>query len=76
MRRIIRLPNTAHNYIVSNLGHCVIERLDRRLFKYIHKLLHSDNVTVKEITLHKLVSPTSVLAENYRYLCHKYLYCA
>ena len=35
IRRVFRLPSQTHNYIVSNLGGCIIERLDRRLTKYI-----------------------------------------
>ena len=34
--------STFHNYIVSNLGGCIIERLDRRLTKYIYNILHGD----------------------------------
>ena len=33
IRRVFRLHSQTHNYIVSNLGGCIIERLDRRLTK-------------------------------------------
>ena len=35
IRIVFRLPSQTHNNIVSNLGRCIIERLDRRLTKYI-----------------------------------------
>ena len=38
IRYIIRLSPRAHNYIVSNLGNCIIGRLDRRLCKYIYTI--------------------------------------
>ena len=72
IRHIFHLHPWTHNYIVANLGNCVIERLDRRICKFIYKLLHSENVFVQQVTRHKLFSPTSILAENYRYLCYKY----
>ena len=36
IRRLFRLPSQTHNYIVSNLGGCIIECLDRRLTEYIY----------------------------------------
>ena len=35
IRRVFCLPSQTHNYIVLNLGGCIVERLDRRLTKYI-----------------------------------------
>ena len=60
IRRVFRLPSQTHNYIVSNLGRCIIERLDRRLTKiyiyiYIYNILHGDNIAIKTIV------------ENYKY---------
>ena len=69
---IFRLSPRIHNYIVSNLGNCIIGRLDRRLCKYIYNLLHCENITVQQIVKCKLLSPTSIFAYNYRYLCNKY----
>ena len=43
---IYRLSPKTHNYIVSNIGNCIIERLDRRLCKYIFNLMHTDNSVV------------------------------
>ena len=41
-----RLSPRTYNYIVSDLGNCIIGRLDRRLCKYIYNLLHCENITV------------------------------
>ena len=37
MRVIFCLPNTTHNYIISNLNYNIMERLDRRLVNFIYK---------------------------------------
>ena len=66
IRYIFRLSPRTHNYIVSNLGNCSIGRLDRRLCKYIYNLLHCENITVQQIVKCKLLSPTSIFADNYR----------
>ena len=57
---------------MSNLGNCIIGRLDRKLCKYIYNLLHCENITVQQIMKCKLLSSTSIFADNYRYLCNKY----
>ena len=44
---------------MSNLGNCIIGRLDRRICKYIYNLLHCENITVHQIGICKLLSPTS-----------------
>ena len=62
------------NFIVSNIGNCVIVRLDRRLCKFIYNLLHNNNLVDKQITEYKMLSPSTRLADNYRYLCSKYKY--
>ena len=72
IRYIFRLSHRTHNYIVSNVGNCIIGRLDRRLCKYLYNLLHCENITVQKILKFKLLSPTSIFADNYRYLCNKY----
>ena len=72
IRYIFRLPPRTHNYIVNQLGDNVTHRLDRRLCKYIHNMMHSSNVTVRQIIRQKFVSPTSTIADNYRYLFSKY----
>ncbi len=73
IRQIFRLPYRAHNYIVSNLSYCIIERLDRRLAKYIYNLLHCDNNLVRSIVNSKLLyGANSIISENYKYLMYKY----
>ena len=76
IRYIFRLSPRTHNYIVSNLYYCIINciigRLDRRLCTYIYNLLHCENITVQQIVKCKLLSPTYIFADNYRYLCNKY----
>ena len=69
---IFRLSPRTRNYIVSNFGNCIIGHLDRRLCKYIYNLLHCENITVQRIVKCKLLSTTSILADNYRYLYNKY----
>ena len=50
-----------------------MERLDRRLVKYIYNLLHTNNSTVQSIVNSKLLLyPNSVLSENYKYILSKY----
>ena len=58
---IFRLSPRTHNYNVSNLGNCIIGRLDRRLCKYIYNLLHCENITVQQMVKCKLLSPPSIL---------------
>ena len=73
IRKVFRLPSQTHNYIVSNLGGCIIERLDRRLTKYIYNILKGDNNVIKTIVHSKLdMSPKSIIAENYKYISYKY----
>ena len=67
IRYNFRLSPRTHNYIVSNLGNYIIGRLDMRLCKYIYTLLHRENITVHQIVKCKLLSPTSICADNYRY---------
>ena len=73
MRVIFCLPNTTHNYIISHLDYNIMERLDRRLVKFIYNLLHTNNSTVQSIVNSKLLLYTnSVLSENYKYIMSKY----
>ena len=73
MRITFCLPNTTHNYIISHLDYNIMERLDRRLVKYIYNLLHANNSTVQSIVNSKLLLyPNSVLSENFKYLMSKY----
>ena len=47
MRVRFCVPNTTHNYIISHLDYNIMERLDRRLVKYIYNLLQTNNSTVQ-----------------------------
>ena len=71
-RYIFQLSSGTHNYIVSNLGNCITAGLDCRPCKYTHTLLHCANIIVQQIMEYKLLSPTSILADKYRYLCYTY----
>ena len=65
--RYILSAYTTHNYIISHLDYNIMERLDRRLVKYIYNLLHTNNSTVLSIVNSKLLLyPNSVLSENYK----------
>ena len=66
IRRIYRLPKRTHNFITMKLY--IETRLDRRLAKFVFTMINNNNDVVKSITRFKLFSPSSVLAENYRYL--------
>ena len=74
MRIIFCLPKITHNYIISHLDYNIMERLNRRLVKYIYNLLHTNNSTVQSIVNSKLLLyPNSVLSENkYKYRMSKY----
>ena len=71
--RYICLPNTTHNYNISHVDYNIMERLDRRLVKFIYNILHTNNSPVQSIVNSKLLLyPNSVLSENYIYLLSKY----
>ena len=73
MRVIFCLPNTTHNYKISNLDYTIMERLDRRIVKLIYNFLHTNNSTVQSIVNSELLLyPNSVLSENYKYIMSKY----
>ena len=42
------------------------------LCKFINKLFHSDNDIISYFIKAKSISPSSMLGDNYRYLCAKY----
>ena len=65
MRIIFCLSNTTNNYIICNLDYNIMERLDRRLVKFIYNLLHTNYSTVQSIINSKLLLyPNSVLSKN------------
>ena len=72
MRKLFRLPYRTHNYIICGVVECITVKLDRRLCKFIHSMLNSNNMTVKELLRHFMNCDSSVIAENVRYIMHKY----
>ena len=40
-----------HNYIISNVDYNIMERLDRRVDKFIYTILHTINSTVQSIVI-------------------------
>ena len=62
MRKLFKLPNRTHNYIVCGIVECISVKLDRRLAKFVYSKL---------IRLF-LKSDSSTFAENVRYLMCKY----
>ena len=56
------------------LGWDIETMLDRRLAKFVFTMINNNNDVVKSITRFKLFSPSSVLAEHYRYLLYKYTF--
>ena len=64
MRVIFCLPHTTHNYIISHLDYNIMERLDRRLVKFIYTILHTNNSTVQSTVNSKLFDPNSVSVCN------------
>ena len=72
IRHIYRLSPRIYNYIVSNIGNCIIKRLARRLCKYCFNLVHNGNSVVRQVMNYKLLCPRSTIHINYKYLCCKY----
>ena len=46
LRKLFKLPNRTHNYIVCGIVECIAIKLDRRLAKVIYSMLNSINLTV------------------------------
>ena len=46
MRKLFKLPNKTHNYIVCGIVECISVKLDRRLAKFVYSMLNSRNLTV------------------------------
>ena len=62
MRKLFKLPNRTHNYILCGIVECISVKLDRRLAKFVYSKL---------IRLF-LKSDSSTFAENVRCLMYKY----
>lgn len=72
VRLLFNLPRMTHNYIVYNLVDNIVTKLDKRLARFIHSIFNSDNKLVRTIAEHQLFNSGSTIAENRRYLEHKY----
>ena len=46
MRKLFKLPNRTHNYIVCGIVECISIKLDRRLAKFVYSMLNSGNLTI------------------------------
>ena len=46
MRKLFKLPNRTHNYIVCGIVECISIKLDRQLAKFAHSMFNSRNLTV------------------------------
>ena len=72
MRKLFKLPNRTHNYIVCGIVECIPVKLDRRLAKSVYSMLNSRNLAVFKLIRLFLKSDSSTFAENLRYLMYKY----
>ena len=63
MRKLFKLPNRTHNYIVCGIVECISIKLDGRLVKFVYSMLNSRKLTVfKRIRLF-LQSDSSTFAD-------------
>ena len=69
--RIWKLPNTAHNMIIHNIAYNMHIVLEKRLIKFIHSALNS-NEMCEQILCVQLRCKNASFAENYGYLSWKY----
>ena len=74
MRKLFKLPNRTHNYIVCGIEECISVKLDRRLAKFVYSMLNSRNLTVFKLIRLFLKSDSSTFAKNVRYLMYMYKY--
>ena len=72
MRKLFKLPNRTHNYIVCGIIECISIKLDRRLAKFVYSMLNSRNLTVFKLIRLFLQSDSSTFAENDGYIMYKY----
>ena len=74
LRKLFKLPNRTHNYIVCGIVECIFIKLDRRLSKFVYSTLNSRNLTVFKLIRLFLKSDSSTFVENVRYLMYKMKY--
>ena len=72
IKKLFKLPYRTHNYSMCGIVECITVKLDRRLTKFVHSMINSKNITVRELIAHFLATESSVFAENCRYLMYKY----
>ena len=72
MRKLFKLPNRTHTYVVCGIVECISIKLDRRLGKFVYSMLNSRNLTVFKLIRWFLKSDSSTFAENVRYLTYNY----
>ena len=72
MRKLFKLPNRTHNYIVCGIVECISVKLDRRFAKFVYSVLNCRNLTVFKLIRLFLKSDSLTFAENVRYLLYKY----
>ena len=72
MRKLLRLPNRTHNYIVCEIVECISIKLDKRLAKFAYSMLNSRNLTVFKLIRLFLKSDSPTFTENVQYLMYKY----
>lgn len=74
VRRLWSLPYTTHcEYLpIINSSDTIEFALEKRCIKFIWSCLNSANATVKSVVSSSIISPFSVLGENYRLFTSKY----
>ena len=72
LRKLFKLPNRTHNYILCGIVECISIKLDRRLAKFVYVMLNSRNLTVFKLIRLYLQSDSWNFAENVRYFMYKY----
>ena len=72
MKKLFKLLNRTHNYIVCVIVESISIKLDRRLAKFVYSMLNSWNLTVFKLIRLFLKGNSSTFAENVRYLMYKY----
>ena len=72
MRKLIKLPNRTHNYIVCGIVECISIKLYERTAKFVYSMLNSRNLIVSNQIRLFLKGDSSIFAENVRYFMYKY----
>ena len=51
LRKLFKLPNRTHNYIVCGIVECISIKLDRRLAKFVYSMFNSRNKLIHQLLL-------------------------